>query len=96
MKNMTRFPIESVMNVNSIAKVNFNVKCEITLLLNDKHDEIPYRICRECQFYSQVTHTIKCVITLLLNDKHDEIPYRICCGCQFYSQSENANAKYMI
>ena len=50
---MTRFPTESVMNVNSIVKVNHNVKCEITLLLNDKHDEIPYRICRGCQFYSQ-------------------------------------------
>ena len=91
MTNMTRFPTESVMNVNSIVKVNYNVKCEITLLLNDKHDEIPYRIYHECQFYSQ-----RCEITLLLNDKHDEIPYRICRGCQFYSQSENANAKYMI
>ena len=50
---MTRFPIESVMNVNSIVEVNYNVKYGITLLLNDKHDEIPYRICHECQFYSQ-------------------------------------------
>ena len=96
MTNMTRFPIESIVNVNSIVKVTHTIKCVITLLLNDKHDEIPYRICRECQFYSQVTHTIKCVITLLLNDKHDEIPYRICRECQFYSHSENANAKYMI
>ena len=53
MTNMTRFPLESVVNVNSIVKVNPNVKCEITLLLNDKQDEVPSRICRECQFYSQ-------------------------------------------
>ena len=53
MKNMTRFPLESVMNVNSIVKVNHTVKCEITLLLNDKQDEVPSRIYRECQFYSQ-------------------------------------------
>ena len=52
MTNMTRLPIESVMNVNSIVEVNYNVKCGITLLLNDKHDEIPYRICHGCQFYS--------------------------------------------
>ena len=53
MTNMTRFPLESVMNVNSIVKVNHTIKCEITFLLNDKHDEVPSRICRECQFYSQ-------------------------------------------
>ena len=53
MTNMTRFPIESVVNVNSIVKVTHTVKCKITLLLNDKQDEIPSRICRECQFYSQ-------------------------------------------
>ena len=50
---MTRFPIESVVNVNSIVKVTHNIKCEITLLLNDKQDEVPSRIYRECQFYSQ-------------------------------------------
>ena len=49
---MTRFPTESVVNVNSIVKVTHIVECVIILLLNDKHDEIPYRICRECQFYS--------------------------------------------
>ena len=53
MTNMKRFPLESVVNVNSIVKVNDTVKCEITLLLNDKQDEILSRICRECQFYSQ-------------------------------------------
>ena len=53
MTNMTRFPLESVMNGNSIVKVNHTVKCEITLQLNDKQDEVPSRICRECQFYSQ-------------------------------------------
>ena len=53
MTNRMRFPLESVMNVNSIVKVNHNIKCEITLLLNDKQDEVPSRICRECQFYSQ-------------------------------------------
>ena len=53
MTNMTRFPLESVVNVNFIVKVNHTVKCEITLLLNDKQDEVPSRICRECQFYSQ-------------------------------------------
>ena len=52
MKNMTRFPLESVANVNSIVKVNHTVKCDITLLLNDKQDEVPSRIYRECQFYS--------------------------------------------
>ena len=88
MTNMTRFPIESVVNVNSIVKVTHNIKCEITLLLNDKHDGISYRICRECQFYSQ-SDNIKCEVTLLLNDKHDELPYRICRECQFYSQSDS-------
>ena len=29
----------------------------ITLLLNDKQDEIPSRIYRECQFYSQSENT---------------------------------------
>ena len=53
MTNMTRFPLESVVNVNSIVKVNHTVKCEITLLLNDKQDEVPSRIYRACQFYSQ-------------------------------------------
>ena len=53
MTNMTRFPLESVVNVNSIVKVNHTIKCEITLLLNDKQDEVPSRIFRECQFYSQ-------------------------------------------
>ena len=31
---------ESVMNVNSIVKVNHIVKCEITILLNEKADRI--------------------------------------------------------
>ena len=53
MTNRTRFPLEYVVNVNSIVKVNHTVKCEITLLLNDKQDEVPSRICCECQFYSQ-------------------------------------------
>ena len=53
MINRTRFPLESVVNVKYIVKVNHTVKCEITWLLNDKHDEIPSRICHECQFYSQ-------------------------------------------
>ena len=57
MTNMTRFPLESVVNVNSIVKVNHTIKCEITLLLNDKQDEIPSRICREFQFYSQSENT---------------------------------------
>ena len=52
MTNMTRFPLEFVMNVNSIVKVNHTVKCEITWLLNDKHEEVPSRICHECQFNS--------------------------------------------
>ena len=39
MKNRTRFPLESVVNVNSIVKVNHTIKCEITLLMNDKQDE---------------------------------------------------------
>ena len=53
MTNMTRFPLESIVNVNSIVKVNHTVKCKITLLLNDKQDEVPPRICRECHFHSQ-------------------------------------------
>ena len=57
MTNMTRFPLESVVNANSIVKVNHTVKCEITLLLNDKQDEVPSRICREYQFYSQSENT---------------------------------------
>ena len=57
MTNRTRFPLQSVVNVNSIVKVNHTVKCEITLLLNDKQNEIPSRICRECQFYSQSENT---------------------------------------
>ena len=57
MTNMTRFPLEFVVNVNFMDKVNHIVKCEITLLLNDKQDEVPSRICRECQFYSQSENT---------------------------------------
>ena len=53
MTNMTIFPLEFIVNVNSIVKVTHTIKCEIKLLLNDKHDEVPSRICRECQFYSQ-------------------------------------------
>ena len=53
MTNMTRFPLESIVNVNSIVKVNHTVKCKIKLLLNEKQDKVPSRICRECQFYSQ-------------------------------------------
>ena len=34
-------------------KVQYMKTHRLTLLLNDKHDEIPYRICRGCQFYSQ-------------------------------------------
>ena len=37
MTNRQDSATESVMNVNSIVKVNPIVKCEITLLLNDKH-----------------------------------------------------------
>ena len=40
MTNRKDSTTESVMNVNSIVKVNHIVKCEITLLLNDKHDRI--------------------------------------------------------
>ena len=87
MTNMTRFPIESVMNVNSIVEVNYNVKCGITLLLNDKHDEIPYESVMNVNSIVKVNYNVKCGITLLLNDKHDEIPYRICHECQFYNQS---------
>ena len=68
MTNMMRFPLESVVNVNSIVKVNHNVKWEITLLLNDKQDEVPSRICRECQFYSQSENA---------NAKYMTIQYRI-------------------
>ena len=57
MTNRMRFPLESFMNVNSIVKVNHTIKCEITFLFNDKQDEVPSRICRECQFYSQSEHT---------------------------------------
>ena len=57
MTNRTRFPLESVVNVNSIVKVNHTVKCEITWLLNEIQDEVPSRICRECQFYSQSEST---------------------------------------
>ena len=57
MTNRTRFPLESVVNVNSIVKVNHTVKCEITWLLNDKQDKVPSRICRECHFYSQSQNT---------------------------------------
>ena len=57
MTNRTRLPLESIMNVNSIVKVNHTIKWEITLLLNNKQDEVPSRICRECQFYSQSENT---------------------------------------
>ena len=94
---MTRFPIESVVNVNSIVKVTHFIKCVITLLLNMTNmTRFPIESIVNVNSIVKVTHTIKCVITLLLNDKHDEITYRICRGCQFYSQSENANAKYTI
>ena len=53
LNDMKRFPLEYVVNVNSIVKMNHIVKCEITLLLNEKQDEVPSRICCECQFYSQ-------------------------------------------
>ena len=68
MTNMTRFPLESVMNVNFIVKVNHTVKCEITLLLNDKQDEVPSRIYHECQFYSHSENA---------NAKDMTIQYRI-------------------
>ena len=42
--------------------------CEITLLLNDKQDEIHSRICRECQFYSQSENTNAKYMTI-----HDRI-----------------------
>ena len=64
MTNMKRLSLESVVNVNSIVKVNDTVKCEITLLLNDKQDEILSRICRECQFYSQSENTNAKYITI--------------------------------
>ena len=57
MTNRMKFPLESIVNVNSIVKVTYTIKCEITWLLNDKHDEIPSRIYRECQFYSQSENT---------------------------------------
>ena len=64
MTNMTRFPLESVVNVNSIVKVNHTVKCKITLLLNDKQDEVPSRICCEYQFYSQSENTNEKYMTI--------------------------------
>ena len=78
MTNMTRFPLESVMNVNSIVKVNHTVKCEIILLLNDKQDEVPSRICRECQFYSQsekanVKYMIHAQYTNMKGNGHESI-----------------------
>ena len=36
MTNRQDSATESVMNVNSIVKVNHTVKCEITLILNEK------------------------------------------------------------
>ena len=42
----------TVQDEMKVYKKNMQVY-EITLLLNDKHDDIPSRICRECQFYSQ-------------------------------------------
>ena len=42
--------------------------CEIILLLNDKQDEIPSRICRECQFYSLSENTNAKYMTI-----HDRI-----------------------
>ena len=86
---MTRFPLESVVNVNSIVKVIHTIKCESTLLLNDKQDEIPLESVVNVNSIVKVTHTIKCESTLLLNDKHDENPSRICRECQFYSQSDS-------
>ena len=86
---MTRFPIESVVNVNSIVKVTHTIKCVITLLLNDKMTRFPIESIMNVNSIVKVTHTVKCEITLLLNDKHDEIPYRICRECQFYSQSDS-------
>ena len=40
----------------------------ITLLLNDKQDEISSLICRECQFYSQSENTNAKYMTI-----HDRI-----------------------
>ena len=51
------FPLESGVKANSIVKVNHTIKYEIILLLNDKQDKVPSRICRECQFYSQSENT---------------------------------------
>ena len=74
MTNMTRFPIESVMNANSIVKVNYNVKFGITLLLNDKMMRFPIESIMNVNSIVKVNYNVKCGITLLLNDKHDEIP----------------------
>ena len=57
MTNRTRFPLEYVVNVNSIVKVTHTIKCGSTLLLNDKQNEVPSQICRECHFYSQSENT---------------------------------------
>ena len=62
---------------------------EITLLLNDKQDKIPFEYVMNVNSIVNVNHTVKCEITLLLNDKLDEIPSRICHECQFYSQYES-------
>ena len=40
MTNIQGSTTESVMNVNSIVKVNHTVECETTLILNDKQDRI--------------------------------------------------------
>ena len=40
MTNRQDSATESVMNVNSIVKANHTIKCEITLLLNNKQDRI--------------------------------------------------------
>ena len=40
MTNRLDSTTESVMSVNSIVKVNHTVKCEIALLLNEKHNRI--------------------------------------------------------
>ena len=40
----------------------------ITWLLNDKQDEVPSRICRECHFYSQSENTNAKYMTI-----HDRI-----------------------
>ena len=94
MTNKTIFPLESVVNVNSIVKVTHTIKCESTLLLNDKQDEIPLESVVNVNSIVKVNHIVKCEITWLLNDKQDEVPSRICCECHFYSHNENA--KYMM